>query len=121
MQQAMDSVVRIIQQVFQWLIQLFQFVWNWSFGQVTAAFRQLPNVASLPIWKQVLLALVALALAYLIYVVALDLWNAVRRIIDGVLGLLRALVDDLVYVLLAGIVAFAGSWAINNLTIPWLP
>ncbi len=121
MQQVFNEFSRAVQQGVGWLLHIFQLVWNWSFGQVFRAFRHVENISALPVWKQIMLVLVALAIGYLIFVVAMDLWNAIRRILAAIVDLLRTILDDFKYVVIAGVVAFGGAWAVNNLNVPWLP
>ncbi len=122
MQQAVNQLIKFFEQGFQWIATFFQIIWKWSFGEIVLMFEtQLPKFSFLPIWKQVLTILVIGAIIYFLYYVIKDLINAVKQILDAFVGLLKAIVQNLVPVLTAGIIAFAGSYAINNLTINWLP
>ena len=121
MNKGVDQVTVMLQQGIAWIINFFKFVWQWSFGQVMTMTKLLPNFSTLPIWKQITIVVVGIALAYLIYVVATDLWSAVRKILEGFIGLLSAILRNIYYVAIAGAIAFGGAWAVNTLRIPWLP
>lgn len=117
MQQVVNQLVSIVRQV----LQAFMWVWDWSGGQVIKAFELASRFDSLPLWKRILMIVVAISLAYLVYLIATDIWAALRRIFEAIFSLVRTLFDNVLYVALAGILAFGGSWAINNLTLSWLP
>ncbi len=117
MQQVANQLVSILRQV----LQVFIWIWDWSGGQVIKAFELLSRFDSLPIWKRVLMVVVAISLAYLIFLIATDIWAALRRIFEAIFSLIRTLFDNILYVAFAGVLAFGGAWAINNLTIAWLP
>ncbi len=122
MQQVVNQIINFFGTGFQWIANFFQTIWKWSFGEIFIVFQnQLPKFSTLPIWKQVLTVIVVAAIIYFLYYVLKDLAEAVKKILDAFVGLLQAIVKNLIPVLSAGGIAFAGSWAINNMTINWLP
>ncbi len=122
MQETWARIIHALEQLWQLMLQLLQFLYRWSFGEIVTMFQTiLPNFGALPLWKQILVLVVAAAVAYLLYLMFRDIVSAVVRIFDAVLSLVRAIVANLQYVLVAGIIAIGGSWVINNMTVSWLP
>ena len=69
---------------------------------------------SLPLWKIILLAVIVIAIVYVLYKAIIQLWKAAESILKAFVGLLSVLVSILPYVLIAGLIAFGGSWVIHN-------
>jgi hypothetical protein len=67
-----------------------------------------------PLWKQVLLVLVAAGVIWALFRAAKELWDAAERILAAFATLLAALVRTLPSVLLAGVIALAGIWLLNK-------
>ena len=122
MQKIVNQMIQFFQDGFEWIGNFFQVIWQWSLGEIVIMFQnQLPKFGNLPIWKQLLTIIVIGAIVYFLYYVFKDLVAAVKKVLDAFVGLIQAIVKNLVPILTAGIIAFAGSWAINNMTIAWLP
>ena len=119
MQQVVNEVGQIAQRLAGVVWQVLQFIWNWSFGQIVKMFQVPFN--SLPLWKQVLFALVLSALAYLLYKVAKDLLKAVQSVLGAIVGFVSALIGMLPQIVYAGLIAFGGAWVITNLSPTWIP
>jgi hypothetical protein len=75
----------------------------------------------LPLWKQVLFAVVVAALAYFLYKIAKDLLKAVQSVLGAIVGLISALIAMLPQIVWAGLIAFGGAWVITNLNPTWIP
>ena len=119
MQQVLNEVGQIAQRLAAVIWQVLQFAWNWSFGQVVKMF-QLP-FNNLPLWKQVLFALVIGTLAYFLYKIAKDLLKAIQSVLGAIVGLISALIAMLPQIVWAGLIAFGGAWVMTNLDPVWVP
>jgi hypothetical protein len=67
-----------------------------------------------PLWKQVFLVLVIAGVAYALLRAAVQLWRAGERILAAFATLLGVLVQTLPSFMIAGVVALAGLWVLNN-------
>jgi hypothetical protein len=119
MKQIFDQFLQFLQQGIAAIFRFVQLVWTWSIDQITKM-MQAP-FESWPIWKQVLLILLIAAVAYALFIVARQLWVAAVRVLAAFVGFLGALVYTLPTILIAGVVALAGLWLINNLNVASLP
>src|SRR5262245_50334316 len=92
--------------------QTLQFLWTWSFGRVVTIFQVPFN--TLPLWKQLLFVAVILAHANVSFKVVKTLGTATQSFIGATVGLISALLSLLPQIVLAGLIAFGGTWAILN-------
>jgi hypothetical protein len=102
-----------VQQGVSAIFKFIQLIWAWSVGQITT----LMSVPwqDWPLWKQVLLVLIAGGVIYALYSVAMQLFEASTRILTAFATLLIALVNTLPSVIVAGAIALGGVWVLNNL------
>lgn len=114
MQQALNQLGQILQQIITALITFFKIVWTWSFGQIVAIFQS--DWQSLPIWKIILLVVVCVAIVYVLYKAIIALWGAAEAILKAFIALLGVLVSILPYIVIAGVIAAAGGYVIQNVT-----
>jgi hypothetical protein len=119
MKQIFDQFLQFLQQGIAAIFRFVQLVWTWSIDQI-AKMMQAP-FESWPIWKQVLLILLIAAVAYAVFIVARQLWVAAVRVLAAFVGFLGALVYTLPTILIAGVIALAGLWVMNNLNVASLP
>jgi hypothetical protein len=61
-----------------------------------------------------LLVLIVVGVAWALYRVAVELWEASARILTAFATLIIALVNTLPSILLAGVLALGGVWILNN-------
>ena len=115
MTQVINQIVQFLQQGVAAIFKFLQLIWTWSFGQIVAVFES--NWQALPIWKIVVLVIVLAAVAYMLYKAALELWEAAEKVFKAFVALLSAFVSVLPYILIAGLVAFAGGWVIHNVNL----
>ena len=115
MNQVISQIVQFLQQGIAAIFRFFQLIWTWSFGQMMSVFQS--DWQSLPPWKIVVLAIVALALAYVIYRIVMELWGAAENILKAFVGLLMVLVSILPLVIVGGLVAAGGSYVIQNVNL----
>jgi hypothetical protein len=115
MRQIFEQLLQFLQQGVAAIVRFVQLIWTWSAEQITKIF-QVPweNWA---LWKQILLIIVIAAVAYLLFIAARQLWVAGVRVLTAFGSLLLAFVLTLPTILVAGVVALAGLWAINNVNL----
>jgi hypothetical protein len=116
MKQIFDQLLQFLQQGIAAIFKFIQLVWTWSIDQITKVFQA--PWADWPIWKQVLFVIVVAAVAYALFVAAMRLWKAGIAVLAAFASLLGALVYTLPSILIAGVIALAGLWALNNLNLP---
>lgn len=112
MQQAINQLGQILQQVITSLVKFFQLVWTWSFGQIVSVFQS--DWQALPVWKIVVLVAVVCGIVYVLYKAVIQLWGAAEAILKAFIALLGVLVAILPYIVIAGVIAAAGGWVIQN-------
>ena len=113
MQQLFNQLVQFVQQGIAAIFRFVQLIWTWSVGQISKVFEA--PWQSWPLWKQILLALVAGAVIWALYKAAKELWEAGERTLGAFATLLGVLVKTLPRVLVAGVIALGGVWLVNNL------
>ena len=111
--QLINQVIQFLQQGIAAIFKFVQMVWTWSLGQVMQV-AQSPW-QSWPLWKQVLLVVVAGAIVFALFKVAKELWEAAERVLVAFGSLLAAFVRTMPQVVVAGLIAMGGIWLINNL------
>ena len=119
MKQIFDQFLQFLQQGIAAIFRFVQLVWTWSIDQITRMMHA--PFESWPIWKQVLLILVIAAVAYFLFIAARQLWMAGVHVLAAFASFLGALVVTLPTILMAGVIALAGLWVINNLNLSSLP
>jgi hypothetical protein len=115
MKQIFEQLLQLLQQGVAAIVRFVQLIWTWSAEQISKIV-QVPweNWA---LWKQILLIIVIAAVAYLLFIAARQLWVAGIRVLTAFGSLLLAFVLTLPTILVAGVVALAGLWAINNVNL----
>jgi hypothetical protein len=119
MKQIFDQFLQFLQQGIAAIFKFVQLVWTWSIDQI-AKMTQAPW-DNWPLWKQVLLVVVIVAVAYFLFIAARQLWFAGVHVLAAFASFLGAVVVTLPSILLAGVIALAGLWTINNLNLSSLP
>jgi hypothetical protein len=113
--QIINQIVQFLQQGVAAIFRFLQLVWVWSFGEIIAIFQS--DWQALPVWKIVLLVVVLAAVAYLLYKAAVQVWEAAISVFRAFVALLSAFVLVLPYIVIAGLVAFAGGWLIRTVNL----
>jgi hypothetical protein len=119
MKQIFDQFLQFLQQGIAAIFRFVQLVWTWSIDQITKM-MQAPW-QNWPLWKQILLVIVIIAVAYVLFLAARRLWFAGVHVLAAFVRFLGVLVYTLPAILLAGCIALAGLWVINNLNLSSLP
>ena len=112
MRQTIDQIINFLQQGIAAIFRFVELIWQWSFGQIISTFQS--DWQSLPLWKIAILAIVVVAIIYVLYRAAIELWSAAEQILKAFVGLLLVLVSILPYVLIAGVIAAAGGYVIQH-------
>jgi hypothetical protein len=112
MKDIFDQLLRLLQQGIAAIFRFVELIWTWTSDQITRA-TQVPW-ESWPLWKQLLLGLVGIAVAVVLFRAAKRLWEAGEKILTAFAALLGVLVTTLPLILLAGVIAMVGLWVINT-------
>jgi hypothetical protein len=102
----------LLQQGIAAIFKFVNLVWQWSFGQMFEIFQS--NWQALPVWKMAVLVVVVIGIVYVLYKGFFALWKAAEQIFRAFVELLMVLVSVLPYVLIAGLIAAAGSYVIQH-------
>lgn len=119
MQQFFNQLLQFLQQGIAAIFKFVQLVWTWSVDQISTLTRV--PWQDWPLWKQVVLVLLIAGIAYALYKVAVELWEAGERILAAFATLLGVLVRTLPSVMIAGVIALAGLWVLNNVDLSRVP
>lgn len=112
MKETSDQVLQFLGRGIAWVLEIIQRIWTWSSEQIVKL-TQTPW-ESWPLWKQILLAVVTALVAYALFIVARQLWDAALNLLFAVATFIGALIMMLPTILIAGAIALAGLWFINN-------
>jgi hypothetical protein len=119
MQEILDQFLQFLQQGIAAIFRFVHLVWTWSIAQISKV-MQVPFEAW-PLWKQILLIVIAVGVAYALFFAARPLWAAAVRVLAAFVGFLGALVYTLPAILIAGAIALVGLWTLNNFNPDSLP
>jgi hypothetical protein len=111
-QQASDQSLQFLEDGLAWVVGFIRSVWTWSSDQIVTMSKA--PWESWPLWKQILLVIVAAAVIYTLLLAASQLWVAAVNVLSALAGFVGTLIVTLPTILLAGAIALAGLWAINN-------
>jgi hypothetical protein len=112
MTEIVDQFLQLLQRGVAAIFRFAQLVWSWSSEQI-AKMMQAPW-DQWPLWKQVVLVVVIVAVAYALFVAASRLWIAAMHVLGSFASLLAAFVLSIPSIFLAGAIALGGLWLINN-------
>jgi hydrogenase/urease accessory protein HupE len=118
MQQFFNQLLQFLQQGIASIFRFVQLIWSWSVEQISALTRV--PWQDWPLWKQVFMVLLIAGIVYALYKVAVELWEAGERILAAFATLLGVLVRTLPSVMIAGLIALAGLWVLNNVDLSGL-
>jgi hypothetical protein len=110
--QASDQWLQFLADRLAWMTSFIQTVWEWSSEQILRM-TQAPW-ESWPLWKQFLFVIVAALALYALLAAARQLLWAAMNILYAVASFVGVLIVTLPTILLAGAIALAGLWVINN-------
>jgi hypothetical protein len=110
--EASDQSVQFVADGLARVLGFIQEVWAWSGDQIVIM-TQAPW-ETWPLWKQLLLIIVAGAVIYALFLAAQQLWWATVNVLSAVATFVGTLIVTLPTIFLAGAIALAGLWIINN-------
>ncbi len=116
MKEFVEQLLSLLQQGIAAIFRFVELVWNWTIDQANTLFQA--PFAGWPLWKQVALIMIAIAVALALFRAAREIWYAGTSILTAFATLLTVFVKTLPIVVLAGLIAGAGMWAINNFDLP---
>src|SRR5262244_158869 len=105
MQHAFNQLLQFLQQGISAIFRFVQMIWTWSVGQISTLLAV--PWQQWPLWKQILLVLVLMAVIWVLYRAAIELFAAGERILLAFARLLIVLVRTLPSIVFAG---FDRSW-----------
>jgi hypothetical protein len=109
---ASDQWVQFIADWLAWASGFIQAVWAWAGDQIVTM-TQAPW-DHWPLWKQLLLIIVAGMVIFALYSAARQLWWAAVNVLSAVATFVGTLIVTLPTIFLAGAIALGGLWMINN-------
>jgi hypothetical protein len=112
--QFLNQLLNFLQQGIAAIFNFIRSIWGWSDSQIRAV--PWDNLGALPLWKIILLIIVAGVIIYLVYQALKELLEAGQKALAAFATLLSVFVQTLVPVLLAGIAAAVGAWVVNNVS-----
>jgi uncharacterized membrane protein YgcG len=113
MEQVSDQSRQFLERGIDEVFRFIQLVWTWSSDQIIKV-TQAPW-EHWPLWKQVLLVIVAVAVAYFLFIAAMQLWTAAVNVLAAFATFIGTVIVTLPTILIAGAIALAGLWVVNNL------
>jgi len=113
MQHAFNQLLQFLQQGIAAIFHFVQMIWTWSVAQISALLAV--PWQQWPLWKDILLALVLVAVIWALYRAAIELFAAGERILIAFAHLLSVLVRTLPSIVFAGLIALGGVWLMNHL------
>jgi hypothetical protein len=94
------------------VLRFVRLVWTWSTEQIIKV-TQAPW-EQWPLWKQMLLVIVAAAVVYFLFIAAMQLWTAAINVLAAFATFIGTVIVTLPTIFIAGVIALAGLWVINN-------
>ena len=112
MEQGSDQSRQFLERSIAEVLRFVQLVWTWSSEQIFKVTQA--QWENWPLWKQLLLLIVAALVVYFLFIAAKQLWIAAINVLAAVATLVGTVIVTLPTILMAGLVALAGLWIINN-------
>jgi hypothetical protein len=112
--------MKILSQILQYIQQgvtsagkFITMVWKWAFNQIASVPWQ--SIGELPLWKILLLIVVAGGIIYLLYKSLLELFEAGQKALGAIATLFSVLIQTILPLILAGALATVGAYIVNNI------
>ncbi len=112
--QFLDQLLNFLRTGLSAIFRFVETIWRWSVQQIFGV--PWNALGDLPLWKQLLLVVVAGVVLYFLYKAIKELLEAGEKALAAFATLLTVFVKTLPPILLAGIAAAAGAWVVNNVT-----
>ena len=107
-----DRTLNLVEEGATRLLDFIENVWAWAIDQIDRL-TQVPW-EKWPLWKQVLLVVVAGFVIYALFLALRQLWSAALNVLSALVSFVGTLIVTLPAIVLAGAVALGGLWVINN-------
>ena len=112
MEQVPDQSRQYVERGVDEVLRFVELVWTWSSDQfVKVAHAQWE---AWPLWKQILFLVVVAAVVYFLFIAATRLWAAAINVLAAFATFVGTVIVTLPTILIAGFIALAGLWIINN-------
>jgi hypothetical protein len=115
MQKIIDQILQFLQDGIAAIFRFVRLVWSWSSTEIARLFNA--PWENWPLWKQLLFVIIAVVVVWILFTAAMRIWASAVRVLGAFAGLLVVLVSTLPAILLAGLVALGGLWAVNNVNL----
>jgi hypothetical protein len=113
MKQVFDQLLKFLQQGIATIFHFIELIWTWSVDQISKLMAV--PWQEWPLWKQVLLVVILVAVLGALFRVGRELLEAGAAILAAFASLLSVLVRTLPAVFIAGVIALGGVWLVNHL------
>jgi len=113
MKQVFDQLLKFLRDGISAIFRFVELIWTWSVDQISKLMAV--PWQEWPLWKQFLLVLILVGVAWALYRAGRELLEAGAAILAAFAHLLGVLVRTLPHVMLAGIIALGGVWLVNHL------
>jgi hypothetical protein len=110
--QLIDQLLNFIRTGLSAVFRFIELVWRWAVQQILSV--PWGALGELPLWKQLLLVIVAAAVIYLLYRAIREMLDAGEKALVAIATLLTVMIKTLPPAILAGLAAAAGAYVINN-------
>jgi len=109
-----DQLLNFLRDGLAAIFSFIELIWRWAADQIFSV--PWGGLGDLPIWKQLLLVVIAAAVIYFLYRAIRELLDAGEKALAAFATLLTVLVKTLPPAILAGLAAAGGAWVINNIS-----
>ena len=108
----LDRTLNLVEDGATRLLDFIEYVWGWAMDQVDRL-TQVPW-EKWPLWKQIVLVVVAGFVVYALFLALRQLWSAALNVLSALVSFVGTLIVTLPAIVLASAVALGGLWVINN-------
>ena len=112
--QFIDQLLNFLRTGISAVFRFVETIWRWSVQQILSVPWR--SLGDLPLWKQLLLVVIAGVVLYFLYKAVKELLEAGEKALAAFATLLSVFVRTLPPVLLAGLAAAVGAWVLNNIS-----
>ncbi len=112
MEQISDQSRQFLERGIAEVLRFVQLVWTWSSDQIIKVTQA--QWEHWPLWKQILLLIVVAVVVYFLFIAARQLWTAAINVLAAFATFIGTVIVTLPTILIAGLIALAGLWVINN-------
>jgi hypothetical protein len=113
MEQVSDQSRQYLERGIDEALRFVELVWTWSSDQFIKVMHA--QWETWPLWKQILFVIVVVAVVYFLFIAARQLWAAAINVLAAFATFIGTVIVTLPTILIAGFIALAGLWVINNL------